>query len=417
MRTEDVFDVVIVGAGAAGCAVAASLAHGGLSVAMVEGRGIGKGSRTVLTFKEVVDRFDLAGALRHTYRRIAYHSPLGPLSIQEADRPLWASVDYPTALRMLWSRASGTELFEEFATSLGRDREGVVVGTESGRRLRAKVLVDSSGAGGFSRRFLGLPRARHFSHSLGMRLWDVEVDDEDLLYLIAPSREISNGGGWLYPLGKGGVSLGVAAVTGSPHLPARRLRDSWRRVKRELRPYSDMVSGAKPGPLEVGTIPLVMPRRFVFDGILLVGDSAAQATPWSCFGFHAALLNGSGAGQAILGTLDAGLVGGRGLRSYEEQWRRQNGRVYEFADRCAGRIWERSGEVWAKEVEDFGALTPEDALSRLRYGPVAEILTRPWWQSLIPRVKLSAYVLRCQLDDALGQRAHPGDLQGGSDGR
>jgi flavin-dependent dehydrogenase len=50
----------------------------------------------------------------------------------------------------------------------------------------------------------------------------------------------------------------------------------------------------------MGVIPVCPPRRFVYDGLMLIGDAAGQATIWSCMGSEPALIAGQLAGQAAI---------------------------------------------------------------------------------------------------------------------
>ena len=77
------------------------------------------------------------------------------------------------------------------------------------------------------------------------------------------------------------------------------MKDRYHRALREFVPYADWLADARPDHVEMGTIPVCPPRRFVYDGLVLVGDAVGQATIWSCMGSEPALVGGQLAGQAI----------------------------------------------------------------------------------------------------------------------
>ncbi len=397
------FDVTVVGGGAAGCAAARFLAEAGRTVALVESKGIGSQAHTPVTFTETLRDFGLEAAVHIFYRRLSYHSPTGALSTLEMGEPAWGCVDYRKACRLLWHAAeeAGAVLIQARAKSLRKSGQGLEILLDSEAALRSTVVIDATGKARFSGHILGQPDPRYYSHSLGRRVSGAAVADENNFYLIAPGAASGTGGGWFYPLGQGKAVLGFAAVTRSPFAPWSRLAVIWRKAARSLRPYSEMLRNARPGHFEMGSIPLVAPRRFVFGRIAVVGDAAAQATPWSCFGVHAALLNAKLVARAVLRASQDGDSAERHLLAYQRDWKTQNGLAYRLGDLCAGSLWWRDEREWALDVARFGELPPEAALSRIRDGSVPRCA--PLARSIVWRMIMTGYMIKCRAAELLRQ--------------
>ena len=55
--------------------------------------------------------------------------------------------------------------------------------------------------------------------------------------------------------------------------------------------FIEYLKNADPIHFEVGTIPIQPIKKFYHDRLLLVGDSAGQATSWMCTGVEPAIKN------------------------------------------------------------------------------------------------------------------------------
>jgi flavin-dependent dehydrogenase len=95
------------------------------------------------------------------------------------------------------------------------------------------------------------------------------------------------------------------------------VRQRYQRALQELAPYADVLARGKPGPVERGSIPLGPVRCFVYDGLMLVGDAAGQATPWACMGSESALINGQTCGRVAAKAFKQGDLRAKVLREYE----------------------------------------------------------------------------------------------------
>lgn len=412
---SNAYDVVIVGGGLAGLSVAVALSQRcPAAIAVVEGRGVGSNNPTPLTFVEVVEGFDLEEHVVARYRRFGFHSPLGSRSSHTYDTPQLVALDYGGACDVLLRRARATgrvELLSTRAVDLARTRGGGWrLGLASGVEITAPLLVEASGRALFVTRKLGLPRPRMFSHCMGQVFRGEPLPDPTEALFLAPADRYGDGGGWFYPLAGGRASFGYATLSASAEYPGQLLKERYARAVQEFAPYATWLSSAEPLHVEAGSIPICPARRFVYDGLLLVGDAAGQATSWSCMGTEPALSCGQRAGWAAAEAYQRGVFSRAALASYQRWWDQEQRPVYRQGTLLAPAVWGQCEESWNRQVALVQQLTPEQMVLRLRVNwPFL-----PWWRVAFIRAYHLAGRVRRGLVARLGGK--PGRV-GGVDGR
>ena len=375
------YDVVIIGGGLAGLSAAAIITQGSdAAIAIVEGRGIGSNNPTPMTFADVVEQFDLADYVQGRYRRFTFHSPLGNKSSHAYDTYPLVTLDYRGACGELLrrSRAAGSvTLILTKATRLqGTGDGGWRVHLANGQGITAPLLIDASGQGLFATRALGLPGPRMFSHCFGQTLTGCDVPDLEEVFFLASSDRFGDGGGWLYPLADGRVSFGYATLSTMAEYPGWMVKERYYRALQEFAPYAGWLADAQPDHIEAGTIPICPPRRFVYNGLLLVGDAAGQATIWSCMGCEMALLSGQLAGRAAIEAHRRRDYSTATLGIYQRRWDQDYRRIYRQGVLLAPVIWGQGEVNWNRQIPLVQQLTPEQMLARLRINwPLL-----PWWK-------------------------------------
>lgn len=375
------YDVVIIGGGLAGLAAAATIAvESDAAIAIVEGRGIGSNNPTPMTFVDVVEQFDLGDYVQGRYHRFTFHSPLGNKSSHAYDRHTLVVLDYRGACGELLRRsqaAGDVTVIPRKASQLQRTAsDHWQVYTADGQTITTPLLIDASGRGLFATRALGLSGPRMFSHCFGQILVGCAVPVPEEVFFLAPSDRFGDGGGWLYPLSDGRVSFGYATLGTTLNYPEKTVRERYYRALRTFVPYADWLADAQLDHTEMGTIPVCPPRRFVYDGLLLVGDAAGQATIWSCMGSEPALVAGRLAGWAAIEAHRSRDYSLATLRSYQRRWDQAYRCIYRQGALLAAVSW-RQGEVnWNRQIPLVQQLTPEQMLARLRTNwPLL-----PWWK-------------------------------------
>jgi geranylgeranyl reductase family protein len=285
-------DVLVVGAGPAGCGAAFDLCRDGLSVLLLEKASFPRvkpcgGALTIKTLKTL--RYSVAPVVRD----LCYGFKAG----LRLDPPVVFSSDYPIAAMTVRSE------FDEFCvrqcvdegvrfhtksevTSLGRGRTGWEVRT---RRdvFRGRYLIGADGANSRVRRLLGLSRhaQRGFAIETTIPAPAIETHDMQMDFGV-----VDRGYAWIFPK-RDHWNVGLFTQHKSIRGAARRLAD-----------YCLARLGVRPtGPLHFGVVPYGgrygPPARH--PRALLVGDAASLVDPLLGEGIYNAVRSGQIAAAAI----------------------------------------------------------------------------------------------------------------------
>lgn len=385
MRAYD-YDIVVVGGGLAGlAAVVAIVQESDAAIALVEARGIGSNNPTPMTFIDVVEQFGLGDYVQGCYRQFTFHSSLGNRSTHVYDVPALVTFDYRSACVELLRRAQAAgnvTIVSDTASHLQRvANDHWQIHTAAGQTMTTPLLIDASGRGLFATQALNLPRPRMYSHCFGQILAGCVVPDPEEAFFLAPSDHFGNGGGWFYPLGDGRVSFGYATLSTAAAYPQQVVQERFFRARYEFAPYVDWLTNARIDHVEMGTIPVCPPRRFAYDGLMLVGDAAGQATIWSCMGSEPALVSGQLAGQAAADAYRGQDYSLATLRSYQRQWDRAYYRIYRQGALLVPVSWGQGEIIWNQQISLFQQLNSQQMLARLRSNwPLL-----PWWKVVFIR--------------------------------
>ena len=323
-------DVLVIGGGPAGSAVAARLAHAGHDVTLVEKRAEGRhkscgdllSPRAVAELSRLdIDPMSFGGhaiqGVRMVYRR------------QRADAPWPEHHDMPDhavvirrdtldeQLRRRARDAGATVLMGHEATAPISDR-GVVRGAMmtlvdgTVRNVTARFIVVADGASSRFGRVLGTSRQRRWPYAIAARTYFSSPRHRDAwvetsLGLSDPHGNPVAGYGWVTPMGDGNVNVGVGVLSSyrdikglntlklltafSEHVAADWGLDPTQSLKPPTRlrlPIGGSV-GPKMGPT-----------------FLVVGDAAGAANPFSGDGIDAALMGGRLAADVLDEALTTG---------------------------------------------------------------------------------------------------------------
>jgi digeranylgeranylglycerophospholipid reductase len=369
--TDPTKPILIIGAGLAGVSAAAEIAaHTQAPVTIIERLRVGSNHTTPMTFAEVPPEFGLEGCVIGRYQCFTFHSPLGGHSSHFfSDAPLVA-LDYARAAQTLLQRAQkqgNIQVVKGTASKLQRDGGGQWQLTlANGETLTGSLIIDASGRGLFSHKALGVPHPKEFSHCYGAVLSGAQVPDPSEAFFLAPFCEYGDGGGWLYPLDDGRVSVGYATLGTSAVLPSSIVMRRFKRMLAHFLPYAEWLEEAQWERPEVGSIPIYPLKRLVYDGLMLVGDAAGQATIWSCMGSAAALEAGQLAGKAAVAAIRKNDFSARTLRAYQRTWDRRHRRIYRNNAILGPVVWNMSAAEWNRQIPRVQTLTSAQMVERLR---------------------------------------------------
>lgn len=286
------YDVVIVGAGFAGVACAASAAARGARVMVIERKPWpGRGTHTSgILVRELAERWEPPSRLMRRIegvrlygpggRNIDLHSPgnyfLATDSEALADWHRREAIDAGAALRF----------GSPFRSAVMAD--GIHIVNEG--ELRARYLVGADGARSTVASSLGMGVNRQFLFGVEALLPPVRKLDESVLHVFIDGELAPGYIGWIIP-GVDMTRIGIGA-----RLPCQLdLHTFMGRVTGLLGLELPRQAGIRSGVIPCGGIV----RHWHLPGVMLLGDAAGMASPLTGGGIHPAVALGGRAGHAI----------------------------------------------------------------------------------------------------------------------
>ncbi|MBV8681863.1 MAG: geranylgeranyl reductase family protein [Caulobacteraceae bacterium] len=297
--STDHLDVIVVGAGPAGCAAAYDLADAGLSVRLLDRKSFPRpkpcaGAVTVKALKRL--RYSIAPVVRYVARdlevtlrgeRVRHFRSRHPVIAMTVREELDTF-----CLEATRARGADFRITRDIAEII-EDESGVTLVTSEGDSLRAAFIVGADGANSRVRKLIGDARVA--------RAWALEGDvDARSAKALRVTRfdfaQVANGYGWVFPKGD---HLNVGLYARSPEAafgPA------------DVIGYARQVLGTEDvgrivgHPLGVGGETYAPARR-----VFLTGDAAGGAEPMLGEGIHNAIKSGQLAAEAIVGEVRGGV--------------------------------------------------------------------------------------------------------------
>ncbi|MBS0296437.1 MAG: geranylgeranyl reductase family protein [Proteobacteria bacterium] len=284
-------DVIVVGAGPAGCAAAWDLAHAGLDVLLLDRKAFPRTKPCAggLTVKALLRlRYSVAPVIQRVISEIEVTRNGGRVSRFRARAPMVAM----TVRRELdaycldQTLAKGARLLLAEAADVAQDAEGVSLTTAKGETLRARWLVGADGANSRVRRLIGMAPGERALALEG----HVPIPATGAPHLRFDFERVRGGYGWIFPKAD---HLNVGLYTQAPGVTFG---------KSDLVAYAREAAGAETVedmvgyPLGIGGAGYAPPPGRV----LLAGDAAGMAERLLGEGLHNAIKSGQTAAAAIL---------------------------------------------------------------------------------------------------------------------
>ena len=328
------YDVLIAGAGPAGCAAAFDLARAGRRVLLLDKRSFPRPKACA------------CGLTRKTLAALRYS--VAPVVERECSQIVLQQASEDTAKREVRVRTRSPicamavrERFDEFclqqtlaAGATLRKIEGIValretdggieldIATADGEEtLRAVVLIGADGSNGQTRRLSEQTEAAWYTRGFALEVCVPYAElpatlpaggaPHDLVFDFAP---LSGGYGWLFPKGDH-INIGVGAF--APEADEAQLKQVTR----------DMLTGYATQRLGVATLAHITGQHLGMGGhayvprgrVLLAGDAAGLSDPLTGEGIHSAIVSGQTAAAAILDSkTDVAAAYARRLRPLQE---------------------------------------------------------------------------------------------------
>ena len=337
------FDVVILGAGTAGCTTACVASKKGLKVALVDRKPreqVGRKTCGDAIMEAPILRVDeevgfpipTGEELRSIVKGIDVYSPnfQHKLRLDDPGGSRGFIIDRLLFGQRFLDRAEelGAKIFTESRFKEVLFEDGHIAGIlarsadRSLNELRAPLVVDASGTSALIRKALPdnlmgkIERTIHpLDNAIAYRhVLEFEPEFEDPEYIrIYFSQEMTSGGyAWIFPR-EDGANIGVGGVE-----IAMNILDVKAALERFLKAFPQYFSNAKPTHTGGGIVPVRRPNNsLVADNFVLVGDSGFQVNP----------LHGGG----MDANLDAGIMLGNTLASAVEENDYSEAKLWEYA--------------------------------------------------------------------------------------
>jgi digeranylgeranylglycerophospholipid reductase len=319
----DTFDVAVIGAGPAGSMAAKYAAKAGASTILLEEHPVAGWPVQCagLLGREALAESELsAGSFIHGGMRGAtVFSPGGfRLDFKSRDRKAWV-VD-----RRLFDRSMVCQAVEEDVSfrpctrvkEMKRDGERRILTLADGGKISSGVVISAEGVSALLARRAGIAPPQIILSGAQVETAFAVEDPEKVEVHLGWGRGLF---AWVIPLNKSRARIGLVTCNRA----CDRLRDF---LKKDI--IKERLRGA-PVALNVGGLPMGPPAATAVDGLLAVGDAAAQVKPTSGGGIYPGLVAAKIAGGVAAAAAMEGDSSARRLSEYDRLWRLALGRELE----------------------------------------------------------------------------------------
>lgn len=314
-------DVVIVGAGPAGCAAAITLHRAGRRVVVIEkatfprDKICGDGLTTSALRELDALGFDPATVASWiNVDDVIVRSPSGREVVfpMPRDGGVYAAVsrrrDLDAALVDL-TRSIGVEILENVSLdSVAHEGDSVTVTTDGGERFTASYLVAADGMWSPTRKALGIAEPGYRGEWHAFRQYFRKVSPRAATELVVWfEADLLPGYAWSFPLADGTANVGFGILRDDSSYKVSDMAPLWREflARPHVREFLGPDAEAE-GPHRAWPIPARVEKiSLTHDRTLFVGDAAAATDPMTGEGIGQALLTGRWAAEAIIASPDA----------------------------------------------------------------------------------------------------------------
>ena len=241
---------------------------------------------------------------------------------------------------------------------------GVVANTTRGKiEIDSNLVIDASGFNSVVARRSGL--ARNWArYGIGAE-YECYCDDIDPeTWILMVGHKYSDAGyAWIFPISKQRLRIGTGV--GRPESTTDPIKKLNSIMESKIKPL-DELRNIQPIEFHYGFIPNEGSREStVFDGLMLVGDSAGQANPLVLEGIRFAIEFGRVAGDVGANSLSKGCTR-ESLMQYEKFWKERVSSKIKSSLKIQSRWLQMNDDSWDKEVEIIQQMTVEDFLDFIK---------------------------------------------------
>ena len=332
INTNKEYDIVVVGAGPGGSAVAKKCAEAGLKVVMLEKRqeiGAPKRCAEGLTFsaEKIIGKIP-EKCISQNIDTGMVHAPNGKcIEINFGDSGGYV-LERKVFDKWLAARASRAGAYVQAKTEV-KDvikENGFVTGVKAefeGEEfeIKAKIVVAADGVESTVARKAGLNTTNQIVNvdsGFQYEMSNLKLRDVHCLEIFMGNKVAPRGYIWIFPKGEDTANVGIGIATAEK--TAKYYLDKF--IENNPQIFKDA------GIIEVnsGGIPVGgFLDNMVLNGLIVVGDAAHQVNPIHGGGLKEATFGGQIAGDIIIEALKKGDVSQRGLSEYNKIWWKERG--------------------------------------------------------------------------------------------
>src|ERR687883_73752 len=365
-------DIAVVGGGPAGLSAAYTAARSGARVILFEkDESIAHNIRTSgVTWIEEIEKLGITSEHYNPIKNYCFISPSNEVTIRGSTAKSCV-LNVRSAfqhLAFLAAEAGSQIMVKSNVINVIVDSNNRISGLKATTPkgdiiIGSKLVIDASGFNSSIARRLGIVNEwRRYGVGAEYECYCEKVDTETWTLLVG--RDYSEAGyAWVFPVSKNRIRIGVGI--GRPESKLDPLHKLNSILEKKLNPFNKM-GKITPIELHYGFIPNEGLRKStVFDGLLLVGDSAGQANPLLLEGIRYAIEFGRLAGK--IGAMSLPSNSSKvSLIEYERTWRSKIESKIHSAIKVQSRWIGLSDEEWNKEIEILRDMSMEEFLDFIK---------------------------------------------------
>jgi len=304
------YDVIIVGAGFAGCSLASQLDE--LDILVLDKDGIGKRPVSAITFLDLIED---DAAIRNRYSRFGILNSRGDLVEYDFEEEKFVLVNYEKLCRSKWRDVTRTKVV---------DAEENAVVTSEGERIKARVIVDCSGLHSKIREKVGFKPPEVINVLRFQKIAEVDIDPDIFYFTVG----VTNNGGWIYPISRKEIEFGVA----TRFKFKERAKVKVPQIKKIgfFKKFNGIVRSENMATIGYSPVKQVVNKNYI-----LLGDSAGMVHPVYGMGIHYI----DRISQVCAKCIREYLRGMGGLEEYQKFWS-------SLLKKNAG-LWARGMAIWS----------------------------------------------------------------------
>jgi len=353
----DYYDIAIVGGGPAGLSAAYSAAKKGAKVILFErDKSIGQYVRTSgVSWINEMKKLEIPEKIYNPIKNYRFVSPNNEVIIKGTEyRSCVLDVRSLYQYLCFLAAKGGADIsINSNVVDIVRNKNnnrisGLIVNTLKGKiEIRTSLVIDASGFNSFiGTKFGYVSPWTRYGVGAEYECYCNKIDPQTWTLMVG-SNYSPAGYAWLFPLSENRVRIGVGV--GKPESIIDPLKLLNHIIEKKFKPLAEL-GIIQPIEYHYGYIPNQGARNCsVFDGLLLVGDSAGQSNPLVLEGIRHAIEFGRLAGQIGSSSLNSS-CSKSSLIGYENAWKKQLSTKIESALRVQSRWLGFTDDEWDNEI-------------------------------------------------------------------